>query len=578
MKWFNNMKLGTKLISSFIIVAIMAGVVGVVGIVNLKRIDRNYTDLYVNYGIGVGNIGKSGIEFHKIRALTRDALINHTSLNKSETIQKIKALDTQLTTTLEEFGVSIQSKETRDIFNNLKGVITEYDSVRDKAIEISETSGREEALTYFYKETSGIAAQANEYIDDLFASKETNGKKKSDEYSDGAARTILVLMIIVAGAMGLAVLLGIFISRMISKPVINLVYAADRIADGDLNVEIRNEAADEIGKLSKSFRRMSCTLNEVMSSIQGASEQVASGSKQMSESSMALSQGATEQASSIEELTASIEEIAAQTSRNAHSAEQANRLAQGAMNNAVQGNSQMQDMLVAMEQINDASDSISKIIKVIDEIAFQTNILALNAAVEAARAGQHGKGFAVVAEEVRNLAARSAGAAKETTAMIESSMKKVEGGTKIAAATASALEQIVGDVSKVAEIISEITAASTEQAAGISQINQGVIQLSQVVQNNSATSEETAAASEELAGQAELMREQVTRFKLKQQPQNTFAGMEDLNPEVLRMLEQMSRNKQAGPKAPASSWVKDSSPAAPVTIALSDNEFGKYSL
>ncbi|WP_379153380.1 methyl-accepting chemotaxis protein [Paenibacillus sp. sgz5001063] len=578
MKWFNNMKLSTKLISSFIIVAIMAGIVGVVGVVNLKRIDRNYTDLYVNYGIGVGDIGKSGIEFHKIRALTRDVLINHSSQNKAEIIQKIKTLDTQLTASLDEFGVSIQSQETRNIFNNLKTVINEYDAVRDKAIEISETSGREEALTYFYKESSSIVAQANEHIDDLFASKETNGKIKSEVYSKGAARTILVLMIVVAGAMVLAVLLGIVLSRMISKPVVNLVYAADRIADGDLNVEIQGEASDEIGKLSQSFRRMSCTLNEVMGSIQGAAEQVASGSKQMSESSMALSQGATEQASSIEELTASIEEIAAQTSRNAHSAEQANKLAQGAMNNAVEGNTQMQDMLVAMEQINDASDSISKIIKVIDEIAFQTNILALNAAVEAARAGQHGKGFAVVAEEVRNLAARSAGAAKETTAMIESSMKKVEGGTKIAAATASALEQIVGDVSKVAEIISEITAASTEQAAGISQINQGVMQLSQVVQTNSATSEETAAASEELAGQAELMREQVSRFKLKQQPQNAFTGMEDLNPEVLRMLEQMSRNKLGGQKASASSWVKESTPAAPVTIALSDNEFGKYSL
>jgi len=292
---------------------------------------------------------------------------------------------------------------------------------------------------------------------------------------------------------------------------------------------------------------------------------------------MALSQGATEQASSIEELTASIEEIAAQTNQNAHSAEQVNQLTQGAMTNAVQGNSQMKDMLQAMEQINDSSGSISKIIKVIDEIAFQTNILALNAAVEAARAGQHGKGFAVVAEEVRNLAARSANAAKETTVMIESSIKKVESGTKIAGDTASALEKIVGDISKVATIMTEITSASTEQAAGITQINQGVMQLSQVVQTNSATAEESASASEELAGQANLMREHVERFKVREQSRDYGAGMEDLNPDVLRMLERMSRDKNGYSKGRSKEWVKEKPAAsAPMTISLSDKEFGKY--
>lgn len=576
MRWFSNMRINAKLVSAFIIVAILAGVVGAVGIFNLNKINNNYSDLYVDYGIGVADIGKSGIDFHKIRSLTRDALVNHETQNRAEILDKIKALDAQLEAGLEKFKVSLRSKEAEETFSSLKESIAQYNIVRDKAIELSMNGQEEQALDLFYNEAAASVAEANNYIDNLFTSKQTNGLQQSDLYSAMAARTILIMVIVVAAAVVLALILGFFISRMISKPVNMLVEAANRIADGDLDVDIETRSNDEVGQLGEAFRRMTDNLNEVMISIGTASEQVASGSKQMSESSMALSQGATEQASSIEELTASIEEIASQTSQNAKSAEQVNFLTQGAMSNAVEGNAQMKDMLQAMEQINESSGSISKIIKVIDEIAFQTNILALNAAVEAARAGQHGKGFAVVAEEVRNLAARSANAAKETTVMIESSIKKVESGTRIAGDTAIALEKIVDDIAKVATIMTEITSASTEQAAGISQVNQGVMQLSQVVQTNSATAEESASASEELAGQAELMREHVERFKVREQGRDLYSGMQDLNPDVLRMLEKMSRNNNGREKLRSKSPMKPGKPAAPVSITLSDNEFGKY--
>ncbi len=287
------------------------------------------------------------------------------------------------------------------------------------------------------------------------------------------------------------------------------------MASGKLDKEITTEFEGDFSELKTSINSIAQSLNTVLHEINTAANQVAAGTKQVSEGSQALSQGATEQASSIEELTSSITEIAAQTRQNAANAAEANQLAVTASSAAAKGNAQMAGMLRSMEDINESSNSISKIIKVIDDIAFQTNILALNAAVEAARAGIHGKGFAVVAEEVRNLAAKSAEAAKETTAMIESSIKKVEEGSRIANDTATALNEILSSVEKAATLVGEIAVASNQQATGIAQVNKGIEQVAAVVQNNSATAQESAATTEELSGQAEMLKSMVGRFQLK---------------------------------------------------------------
>ena len=380
-----------------------------------------------------------------------------------------------------------------------------------------------------------------------------------------AARNQLILMCALFSVVGLLILIAIsfFLIKRALNPLQGIALAGKAVAEGNFDVKVSYDRQDEIGDLAtaiqsvmqhvreiisdlsdklselakgnfrvslenteqypgayrpllNSLQEISNDLNKTMAEIKTSAREVNAGAEQVSSGAQGLSQGATEQASSIEELSATVNDISEHIKKTAENTRLANTEAQNAGKEVSHSDKQMQQMKAAMENINQKSGEISKIIKTIDDIAFQTNILALNAAIEAARAGVAGKGFAVVADEVGNLAQKSANAAKDTTMLIEETLQAVEQGTVLADSTAESLQRVVTGASKVTELVNQIAEASVEQSRAVEQVSTGIDQISSVVQSNTATAEESAAASEELSGQANILNDLVGRFQLKE--------------------------------------------------------------
>ncbi len=555
---FKNMKIRTKILSGFGMAIIMYIISICVGVVSLSSVanalDRFYHNPYP--------MVKAASD---CQTVTKEVQLNVYRAFVAETPERLQsaltAIESQKSTrdaAMAELRASHLGDQT--LLIAVENSIAATAEPRDRAIKQIREGKKDDALFTIQNDYRNSCDVFQDDLEALIAYGDQMAVSFYDEGVHIRNFCILLFSILAVVSVGIMMVLTVNISKSLTRPIIELEGAMQKLSKGDLKATVTYSSRDELGSLADSLRTVMNTLSSYVNDISGklgmiaggnlntememeyagdfapirasgnqiidslnntlgqinqSAEQVASGSEQVSSGAQALSQGATEQASSVEELAATINELSGQVNNTASNARDVNNLVASARD-AIDGcNHQMDDMMHAMEKINTSSSEIGKIIKTIEDIAFQTNILALNAAVEAARAGAAGKGFAVVADEVRNLASKSAEAAKNTTTLIEGSLKAVEEGNEFSNATQQSLLQVVQHTEQVAEAMDKITRASDDQAEAIKQVTVGIDQISAVVQTNSATAEQSAAASQELSSQANVLKGLVGQFSLK---------------------------------------------------------------
>lgn len=564
----SDMSVKGKIRTLVVVMMLFTVIVTGIGLFASLSMNSAHSERYDNYAMSEYYLSNAFTEFNNVEVLVRDAVLVH--YNNPSKLQETKTqINAGKAAVSENFGkfeerMDVFDSEIDSKFAEIKNSLQKWYDSADEDIQWAENGQLDAAVQDLMNEGHELQEQAEDGLAELLGMLE----EAVAEENDAIATRLIVLIAGMIAVAVIALIIGLIFAAVIvhaiSVPVQKLVEAAKKMALGDIDVDCEKIHEDDLGELLDHFSAMAASIreqvriadtiakgdftievtprsekdvlgkalrklvadeNSTLNNIKEAGAQITVGSEQVANASQALAQGSTEQASALQEVTASMDEVTQRTKNNATEAGQANTLVNNVKDMAAAEHEQMKAMIEAMDGINQSSETISKIIKTIDDISFQTNILALNAAVEAARAGVHGKGFAVVAEEVRNLAAKSASAAGETAEMIEDSIHKVANGTKIAEETAKALDEIVESIDEIVTLISNIAVSSNDQSTAITQIDQALSQVSTVVQTNAATSEQCAAASEELSNQAVTLRNLIGQYKLQASGQSSFNDM-----------------------------------------------------
>ena len=565
-----NIKIGTRLTAGFLLVSLLAAVVGGFGVFGLTNISSQFGQELSQTEASLSSLANIREGFQQERVLLRTIIIQTGDPQEAKAaIAGLPDVIKKINDNFDAYDRNIIDKSSETSFYDARRIYSgAYSTIRQgvvTAVVRGDMSGASTLLLSSSETATQIAKNLESSVEHNLISARNDAK----QLDRSAHALIYVLIFVSVFAIMLAVVLGLYLTDLITKPLgyitkalvqlgstgsmdfpadfhissgENVSYsdeigectkailsvlahigqttdALGKVADGDLTVGIT--LLSDRDSLGIALKKMTDNLNNMFDEIYLSSSMVANGSKQIADGSQMLAHGSAQQAAAVEDLSSSIGEIADKTKENAIKAEKSADLSESIIKSAEKGSGQMNQMIAAVKEISEASQSIRKVIKVIDDIAFQTNILALNAAVEAARAGQQGKGFAVVAEEVRSLAAKSADAARDTGSLIENSIKKAALGDRIAKNTASSLSEIVSGINESSVIAKDIARLSEDQALAIDQIKNGINQVTQVVQQNSATAEESASASEEMNSQSERLEELLSKFRLKRTPSQT---------------------------------------------------------
>ncbi len=515
-----NMKVGVRLLIAFTLVAVISMLVGSVGILNMGKISVMVQDMY---GLGVmatSQIKQASIEIGYIGRARANFLL---ASNQQERDRQQASIASSLGAMQHELNKAkplFPSERAKQLFAAIESDMQIYRTQQNEVLKLAAAERFQEhppALLEKMAAAHTTGDRLSDMMTELASIKEVRAKQQAaaaEELYDGSRRIMLAL---IAGALLLGVAIGVLITRGLLRQLGGepdyAVQVADRIAAGDLSASIALNAGDQNSLLFE-MRKMRDSLVGIVSQVRSGTDTIATASGQIAAGNLDLSARTEQQASALEETASSMEELTSSVKQNADNARQASQYAQNASTIAHQGGAVVAQVVTTMKSINESSNRVVDIIAVIDGIAFQTNILALNAAVEAARAGEQGRGFAVVAAEVRNLAQRSAAAAKEIKVLIDASVATVTAGATLADEAGATMEKVVGSIIHATEIVGEISASSQEQAAGIEQINQAIVQMDHATQQNAALVEQAAAAAASMQEQAAALAEVVGIFKL----------------------------------------------------------------
>ncbi|MFG6433747.1 methyl-accepting chemotaxis protein [Roseateles sp. LYH14W] len=580
MNFIANLRIGQRLWLAFAISIAISVLLAAYARTSLVRINDELTLMVDDRMAKVEQLEQIKDNVNLTAQAVRNVLLLSDAEAKRKQLADVEAIAKRNAEIFSKLEASITTERGRQLMATTVQARTAFvDSVR-KVIELGTNNETEAARDRLLGETQELQGK-------YFTSLEALVKFQQDLMHDAAKSadaTVDFAAIAVVVAAAAAVLIGaamaLLITRSVVTPIQQAVTAAETVAAGDLRLHLDTNRKDETGQLLGALQRMNDSLVRIVGAVRGNADSVATASSQIAQGNADLSQRTEQQASSLQETAASMEELSATVNHNTDTARQAAQLATNAARVAESGGQVMGQMVSTMEQITTSSKKIADIIGTIDGIAFQTNILALNAAVEAARAGEQGRGFAVVAGEVRLLAQRSAEAAREIKGLIGASVERVEAGNTLVGEAGRTMDDVVGQVRRVADLIGEISAASSEQSKGIAQVGEAVNQLDQVTQQNAALVEESAAAAESLRGQAAQLAETVSTFKLDgAAAAKPVAARAAAKPRPAAAAKAAPAKHRPAPAAPAQARAPSAPPAAPKpapAAAAADDEWTSF--